>query len=95
MVSTELTRARRSQATLALDPIPASKAQSDPLKIAELDKHNLRRFDFAPDGDHAPVSTAPQSTVVSILRRALCLTDAGLRSGLIQPIAAPVAPCMR
>jgi hypothetical protein len=40
MVSTELTRARRSQATLALDPIPASKAQSDPLKIAELDKHN-------------------------------------------------------
>jgi len=42
MVSTELTRARRSQATLALDPIPASKAQSDPLKIAELDMHNSR-----------------------------------------------------
>jgi hypothetical protein len=44
MVSTELTRARRSQATLALDPIPASKAQSDPLKIAELDKHNWPRL---------------------------------------------------
>ena len=44
MVSTELTRARRSQATLALDPIPASKAQSDPLKIAELDKHNSHVF---------------------------------------------------
>jgi len=40
MVSTELTKARRSQAALALDPIPASKAHSDPLKIAELDKHN-------------------------------------------------------
>jgi len=44
MVSTELTRARRSQATLALDPIPASKAQSDPLKIAELDMHNSASF---------------------------------------------------
>jgi hypothetical protein len=39
-VSTGLTRARRSQAALALDPIPASKAHSDPLEIAELDKHN-------------------------------------------------------
>jgi hypothetical protein len=39
-VSTELTRARRSQAALALDPIPASKVQSDPLEFAELDKHN-------------------------------------------------------
>ena len=42
MVSTGLTRARRSQAALALDPIPASKVQSDPLEIAELDKHNCK-----------------------------------------------------
>jgi hypothetical protein len=41
MVSTGLTRARRSQAALALDPILASKVHSDPLGIAELDKHNL------------------------------------------------------
>jgi hypothetical protein len=40
-ISTELTRARRSAAALALDPIPASKVQSDPLEIAEFDKHNL------------------------------------------------------
>jgi hypothetical protein len=40
MFSTVLTRARRSQAALALDPIPASKAQSDPLQFAEIDKHN-------------------------------------------------------
>jgi hypothetical protein len=39
-VSTGLTRARRSAAALALDPIPASKVQSDPLEIAEFDKHN-------------------------------------------------------
>ena len=39
-VSIGLTRARRSKAALALDPIPASKVQSDPLEIAELDKHN-------------------------------------------------------
>jgi hypothetical protein len=39
-VSTGLTRARRSQAALALDPLPASKVHSDPLEIAELDKHN-------------------------------------------------------
>jgi hypothetical protein len=38
--STGLTRARRSQAALALDPLPASKVQSDPHEIAELDKHN-------------------------------------------------------
>lgn len=38
--STRLTRARRSQAAPALDPIPASKVQSDPLEIAELDKRN-------------------------------------------------------
>jgi hypothetical protein len=40
IVSTGLTRARRSQAALALNPIPASKVQSVPLKFAELDKHN-------------------------------------------------------
>ncbi len=40
MVSTGLTRARRSLAALALDPIPASKVQSVPLEFAELDKHN-------------------------------------------------------
>jgi hypothetical protein len=43
MVSTGLTRARRSQAALALDPIPASKVQSVPLEFAELDKHNSKR----------------------------------------------------
>jgi hypothetical protein len=45
-ISTELTRARRSAAALALDPIPASKVQSDPLEIAEFDKHNcgIRRY---------------------------------------------------
>jgi len=41
MVSTGLTKARRSQAALALDPIPASKVQSVPLEFAELDKHNF------------------------------------------------------
>ena len=40
MISTGLTRARRFQAALALDPIPASKVQSAPLQFAELDKHN-------------------------------------------------------
>ncbi len=39
-VSTGLTRERRSQAALALDPLPASKVQSDPRTIAEFDKHN-------------------------------------------------------
>jgi hypothetical protein len=39
-VYTVLTRARRSAAALALDPIPASKAHSDPLEFAEFDKHN-------------------------------------------------------
>jgi hypothetical protein len=43
MVSTGLTRARRSQAALALDLIPASKVQPVPHEIAELDKHNLSR----------------------------------------------------
>jgi hypothetical protein len=33
MFSTVLTRARRSQAALALDPIPASKVQPDPLQF--------------------------------------------------------------
>ncbi len=41
-VSTGLTRERRSQAALALDPLPASKVQSDPRTIAEFDKHNFR-----------------------------------------------------
>ena len=41
-VSTGLTRARRSQAALALDPLPASKVQSAPRQFAELDKHNFR-----------------------------------------------------
>jgi len=40
-VSTGLTRARRSAAALALDPIPASKVLSDPLEFAEFDKHNF------------------------------------------------------
>ncbi|MGI9075429.1 MAG: hypothetical protein ACR2JB_29835, partial [Bryobacteraceae bacterium] len=42
-VSTGLTRARRSAAALALDPIPASKVLSDPLEFAEFDKHNSNR----------------------------------------------------
>jgi hypothetical protein len=40
--STVLTRARRSQTALALDPLPASKVQSDPPEIAEFDKHNFK-----------------------------------------------------
>ena len=40
MVSTGLTRARRFEAALALDPIPASKVQSAPRQFAELDTHN-------------------------------------------------------
>jgi hypothetical protein len=40
MASTGLTRARRFQAALALDPFPASKVQSDPRQFAEIDKHN-------------------------------------------------------
>jgi hypothetical protein len=36
MVSTGLTRARRSQAALALDPIPASKVQSGHTKLQNL-----------------------------------------------------------
>jgi hypothetical protein len=43
MVSPGLTRARRSQAALALDPIPASKVQSAPPEIAELDKRNCEK----------------------------------------------------
>lgn len=39
-VSTALTRARRSTAALALDPLPASKVQLCPLQFAELDKDN-------------------------------------------------------
>lgn len=42
MVSTGLTRARRSQAALSLDPLPASKVQSAPLQFAELDRHNTK-----------------------------------------------------
>jgi hypothetical protein len=41
-VSTELTRARRSAATLALEPHPGSKGQvMAHFQIAELDKHNM------------------------------------------------------
>ena len=41
MASTGLTRARRSAAALALDPIPALlKAKLTHIQIAELDKHN-------------------------------------------------------
>jgi hypothetical protein len=50
MVSTGLSRARRSQAALALDPIPASKVQSAPRQIAELDKHNANLRE--PRSDH-------------------------------------------
>ena len=39
-VSTGLTRAKRSQAALALAPLPASKVQSVPHQFAEFDKHN-------------------------------------------------------
>jgi hypothetical protein len=57
-VSTGLARARRSQAALALDPIPASKAQSDPLEIAELDKHNSNA-QGRPGGTGIRSSTGP------------------------------------
>ena len=60
MVSTGLARARRSQAALALDPIPASKAQSDPLEIAELDKHNS-------NGDALGSVTSSQPTMRNTL----------------------------
>ena len=33
-------RARHSNAALALDPLPASKAQRVSLEIADIDKHN-------------------------------------------------------
>jgi len=42
-VSTGLTRARRSQTALDLDPLPASKVQSDPHLFAEIDKRNCNR----------------------------------------------------
>jgi hypothetical protein len=56
MASTGLTRARRSQAALALDPIPASKVQSVPLEFAELDKHNFHdsAFPYSPQITHHP-----------------------------------------
>ena len=45
MASTGLTRARRSAAALALDPIPALlKAKLTHIQIAELDKHNSLAF---------------------------------------------------
>lgn len=56
--STGLTRARRSTAALALNPLPASKVQQRPLEIAECDQHNsvptefgwnLRSEHFVPD----------------------------------------------
>ncbi|MGI9073139.1 MAG: hypothetical protein ACR2JB_17940, partial [Bryobacteraceae bacterium] len=47
---TGLTRARRSAAALALDPIPASKVLSDPLEFAEFDKHNYRVYLVPADG---------------------------------------------
>jgi hypothetical protein len=67
MVSTGLTRARRSQAALALDPIPASKVQSVPLEFAELDKDNFRGF--ALGGIDAPVPglTASSATFRSAM----------------------------
>ncbi|MGI8958325.1 MAG: hypothetical protein ACR2IV_00905, partial [Bryobacteraceae bacterium] len=43
-VSKGLTRARRSAAALALDPIPAhKKAEMIHIHFAELDKHNCRQ----------------------------------------------------
>jgi hypothetical protein len=65
MISTALTRARRSQAALALDPIPASKVQSVPLEFAELPrktshgygwpvhKNNLMAHPFQPANERA------------------------------------------
>ena len=48
MASTGLTRARRSAAALALDPIPALlKAKLTHIQIAELDKHNSKIACFA------------------------------------------------
>ena len=44
MISTGLTRARRSQAALALDPIPAQKAKMAHIQFAEFDKHNSLAF---------------------------------------------------
>jgi hypothetical protein len=54
-ISTVLTRARRSQAALALDPLPASNVQSDPPEIAEFDKHNYWLvFHVAETGSRPP-----------------------------------------
>jgi len=41
-VSTGLTRARRSQAALVLDPLPASKVQSDPHELRNLTSTTLQ-----------------------------------------------------
>jgi hypothetical protein len=46
MVSTGLTRARRFQAALALDPLPASKVQCAPREFADIDKHNSESLSF-------------------------------------------------
>jgi hypothetical protein len=43
-ISTLLTRGRRFQAALPLDPIPASKVQSGPPEFAELDTHNYSQI---------------------------------------------------
>jgi hypothetical protein len=42
MLSTELSRARRFQAALALHPLPASKVQCGPPQFAGIDMHNTQ-----------------------------------------------------
>ena len=49
MISTGLTRARRFQAALALDPLPASKVQSGPLKMQNLTSTTGCEVAYAPD----------------------------------------------
>ena len=66
-VSTGLTSARRSQAALALDPIPAhTNAEMPHIQFAEVDKHARERPDaetLPPLGEPSAEGTSPRSVV--------------------------------
>jgi len=80
MISTALTRARRSQAALALDPIPASKVQSVPLEFAELDKHNY----FARNA--APSACPPERRAVAAQQIISSTAMPSLKTFLLSPV---------
>ncbi len=88
-VSTGLTRARRSKAALALDPIPASKVQSDPLEIAELDKHNSFPRQGKPGRAGSPY--AASSLPASKQRWPASLPAAPPTRGLAPPFESPAS----